>query len=100
MPAAETAEGPAAEPGAFFLSGGQTAEAATANLDAMNRLGPQPWVLSFSYARALQEPALAAWRGDPANAAAARRALIHRARMNARAREGRYEPAMESEAAR
>ncbi len=91
---------PAAVPGVFFLSGGQTPEEATANLDAMNRLGPQPWVLSFSYARALQEPALAAWRGDPANAAAARRALIHRARMNARAREGRYEPAMESEAAR
>jgi len=91
---------PAAVPGIFFLSGGQTPEEATANLDAMNRLGAQPWVLSFSYARALQEPALDAWRGDPANAATAQRALAHRARMNARAREGRYEPAMESEAGR
>ncbi|HEY0876904.1 MAG TPA: class I fructose-bisphosphate aldolase [Zeimonas sp.] len=91
---------PAAVPGIFFLSGGQTPEEATANLDAMNRLGPQPWVLSFSYARALQEPALAAWRGDMGNAQAAQRALVHRARMNARAREGRYEPAMEDEAGR
>lgn len=87
---------PAAVPGVFFLSGGQTPGEATANLDAMNRLGPQPWVLSFSYARALQEPALAAWRGDAANAKAAQDALVHRARMNARAREGRYEPAMEN----
>ncbi|MCO5100362.1 MAG: fructose-bisphosphate aldolase class I [Burkholderiaceae bacterium] len=90
---------PAAVPGIFFLSGGQSPEEATANLDAMNRLGAHPWVLSFSYARALQEPALAAWRGDPANTAAAQRALVHRARMNARAREGRYEPEMENEAA-
>lgn len=90
---------PAAVPGVFFLSGGQTPEEATANLDAMNRLGPQPWVLGFSYARALQEPALAAWRGDAANAKAAQDALVHRARMNARAREGRYEPAMENGAA-
>jgi len=89
---------PAAVPGIFFLSGGQSPEEATANLDAMNRLGAHPWVLSFSYARALQEPALAAWRGDPANAGAAQRALMHRARMNARAREGRYEPEMENEA--
>ncbi|MCD6679168.1 MAG: fructose-bisphosphate aldolase class I [Burkholderiaceae bacterium] len=91
---------PAAVPGVFFLSGGQSPEEATANLAAMNRLGPQPWVLSFSYARALQEPALAAWRGDAANAVAAQQALVHRARMNARAREGRYQPAMENEAGR
>lgn len=89
---------PAAVPGIFFLSGGQAPEEATANLDAMNRLGPQPWGLGFSYARALQEPALAAWRGEAGNAAEAQRALVHRARMNARAREGRYEPAMENEA--
>ncbi len=91
---------PAAVPGIFFLSGGQTPEEATANLDAMNRLGPHPWVLSFSYARALQEPALTAWRGDAGNAQAAQRALVHRARMNAAAREGRYEVAMENDAAR
>jgi fructose-bisphosphate aldolase class I len=87
-------------PGIFFLSGGQTPEEATANLDAMNRLGPHPWVLSFSYARALQEPALTAWRGDAANVQAAQRALVHRARMNAAAREGRYETALEGADAR
>jgi len=91
---------PAAVPGVFFLSGGQSPEEATANLAAINRLGPQPWVLSFSYARALQEPALAAWRGDAANAMAAQQALVHRAHMNARAREGRYQSAMENEAGR
>src|SRR5690606_36052491 len=91
---------PAAVPGIFFLSGGQTPEEATANLDAMNRLGPQPWVLSFSYARALQEPALSAWRGDAANAQAAQRALVHRARMNALGREGPSGAAMDGAHAR
>ncbi len=91
---------PAAVPGVFFLSGGQAPEEATANLDAINRLGPQPWVLSFSYARALQEPALAAWRGEAGNSTQAQRALVHRAKMNASAREGRYDPAMENEAGR
>ena len=52
----------------IFLSGGQTPAEATANLDAINRLGPQPWLLSFSYGRALQEPALQAWKGQAANA--------------------------------
>ncbi len=91
---------PAAVPGIFFLSGGQAAQEATANLDAINRLGRQPWVLSFSYARALQEPALAAWRGEAANARAAQDALFRRARCNGAAREGRYETSMEAEAGR
>ncbi|MCL4293322.1 MAG: fructose-bisphosphate aldolase class I [Acidimicrobiia bacterium] len=81
---------PAAVPGIVFLSGGQTDEAATANLNAMNRQGPHPWELSFSYGRALQAPALKAWKGDDANAAAAQGAYLHRARMNGLARTGSW----------
>lgn len=87
---------PAAVPGIFFLSGGQTPSQATENLDAINRLGPQPWALSFSYGRALQETALQAWRGDAARTAQAQQALLQRARLNGAAREGRYEASMES----
>ncbi|MFP5406575.1 MAG: class I fructose-bisphosphate aldolase [Gammaproteobacteria bacterium] len=86
---------PAAVPGIFFLSGGQSPEEATRNLDAMNRDGPLPWPLSFSYGRALQEPALAAWEGQSANKGAAQDALLLRARLNGAARDGRYEPSME-----
>ena len=86
---------PAAVPGLFFLSGGQTPAEATANLDAMNRLAPLPWVLSFSYGRALQDPAMQAWRGQAGNAADAQRALLHRARLNGEARRGQYSQAME-----
>lgn len=81
---------PAAVPGIVFLSGGQTDETATANLNAMNRQGPHPWELSFSYGRALQAPALKAWKGDDANAAAAQAAYLHRARMNGLARTGSW----------
>ncbi|NLD69622.1 MAG: fructose-bisphosphate aldolase class I [Limnobacter sp.] len=88
---------PAAVPGIFFLSGGQSAAEATVNLDAMNRVGPHPWVLSFSYGRALQDPALKAWRGQLDNAARAQQALLWRARLNGAARDGRYEPSMEDE---
>jgi fructose-bisphosphate aldolase, class I len=87
---------PASLPGVVFLSGGQSDEAATAHLDAMNRLGGVPWQLSFSYGRALQAPALKAWKGDPANRPAAQQAFHHRARLNAAARYGRYTQAMES----
>jgi fructose-bisphosphate aldolase, class I len=86
---------PAAVPGIVFLSGGQGDEQATANLNAMNALGPHPWELSFSYGRALQAPSLSAWRGDEANVAAAQEALAHRARMNGAARSGEYTPDME-----
>jgi fructose-bisphosphate aldolase class I len=86
---------PAAVPGIFFLSGGQTPAEATAHLDAMNRLGPQPWPLSFSYGRALQDPVLQAWKGQAGNVRGAQDALLERARMNSAAREGRYDPAME-----
>jgi len=86
---------PAAVPGIFFLSGGQTPAQATANLDAMNRLGAQPWQLSFSYGRALQDPALKAWKGQAANAQETQKALFKRSRLNGAAREGKYAPSME-----
>jgi fructose-bisphosphate aldolase class I len=87
---------PAAVPGIVFLSGGQADELATAHLDAMHRLpGPLPWPLSFSYARALQAPALRAWRGEPARAPEGQRALLHRARCNSAARAGQYTPELE-----
>ena len=89
---------PAAVPGIVFLSGGQSDELATAHLDAMNRLEPQPWQLSFSYGRALQAPALKAWKGDTANVAAAKMALYHRAKLNGAARFGRYSEEMEPRA--
>jgi fructose-bisphosphate aldolase, class I len=87
---------PAAVPGIMFLSGGQRDELATAHLDAMNRLpGPHPWELGFSYARALQAPALAAWRGDAARVADAQRVFYHRARCNSAARRGQYTAELE-----
>jgi fructose-bisphosphate aldolase class I len=88
---------PAAVPSINFLSGGQTPEEATANLNALNCLPPQPWELSFSYGRALQQPALQAWKGDMANAASAQSALYQRAKLNGAARRGEYSPAMEAE---
>jgi fructose-bisphosphate aldolase, class I len=89
---------PAAVPGIVFLSGGQSDEDATANLNAMNALGEHPWQLSFSYGRALQAPALKAWLGKEENVEAAQRAFHHRAKMNGAARTGMYAPAMEKEA--
>ncbi len=89
---------PAAVPGIVFLSGGQSAELATEHLNAMNALGPHPWELSFSYARALQEPALKAWRGKEENVAAARKIFYHRARCNSAARSGNYREEMEKAA--
>lgn len=86
---------PAAVPSINFLSGGLTPEVATANLNAMNQLDPQPWALSFSYGRALQEPALQAWKGDSANNQITQAALYQRARLNGIARYGKYTEAME-----
>ena len=91
---------PAALPGVVFLSGGQTPVEATAHLNTMNALaGALPWKLSFSYSRALQQPALKAWNGDPANGEAARAALHHRAQLNSAASMGRYEENMEKASA-
>jgi len=88
---------PAAVPGIAFLSGGQSCELASARLNAMNvrftsRL---PWALAFSFARAIQQPALEIWQGKQANVLAAQHALNHRARCNRAARRGEYNAAME-----
>lgn len=89
---------PAAVPGIAFLSGGLSDEQATANLSAMNSLGPLPWALTFSYGRALQSAALMAWGGEAANVGAAQRAFAHRARMNALAALGRWRPELDKAA--
>jgi len=86
---------PAAVPGINFLSGGQTPEEATLNLNAMNSLGQQPWNLSFSYGRALQEPAQKAWAGQLDNGHAAQNAMLKRARLNGAASSGSYNADME-----
>lgn len=88
---------PAAVPGVMFLSGGQTSELASARLNAMNvRFKSQlPWALSFSFARAIQQPALDIWQGKEENTAAAQKALYHRAKCNVAARRGEYTEAME-----
>jgi fructose-bisphosphate aldolase class I len=87
---------PAAVPGIVFLSGGQTDEDATANLNAMNAIGPHPWELSFSYGRALQAATLKAWRGEAANVEEAQKAFYRRAKFNGAARSGSYAPEMET----
>jgi fructose-bisphosphate aldolase class I len=89
---------PGAVPGIAFLSGGQSAVSATEHLNAMNTLGPHPWQVSFSYARALQDPALKAWKGEAANVAAAQRIFYHRAKMNSAARSGSYTKQLEEAA--
>jgi fructose-bisphosphate aldolase class I len=88
---------PAAVPGIAFLSGGQPAELASARLNAMNARFKSrlPWALSFSFARAIQEPALEIWKGEEAAVSAAQRALYHRAACNRAARRGEYSAAME-----
>ncbi len=87
---------PAAVPGVVFLSGGQNSILATEHLNAMNALGTAPWELGFSYARALQDPALTLWRGESANVLSAQKAFYHRARCNSAARYGKYSHAMEA----
>jgi fructose-bisphosphate aldolase class I len=89
---------PAAVPGIAFLSGGQSAVSATEHLNAMNKMGPLPWQVSFSYARALQDPAIKAWKGEAANVASAQKIFYHRAKMNSAARSGSYTKEMEAAA--
>ena len=86
---------PAAQPGVVFLSGGQSDVSATAHLNAMAAMKGLPWPLTFSYSRALQNPALNAWKGQSANAGAAQRAFHHRARMNGLAAEGKWKAELE-----
>ena len=87
---------PAAVPSINFLSGGQSPEEATINLNAVNQIGG-PWKLSISYGRALQQPVLVAWQGKPENVVAAEIALLKRARLNSLARKGGYKLSMENE---
>jgi fructose-bisphosphate aldolase class I len=91
---------PVATAGIAFLSGGQSGELASARLNAMNAKfkapsAAAPWPLGFSFARAIQQPALEIWAGKDANREAAQRALLQRAQCNSAARRGRYSPAME-----
>lgn len=86
-------------PGIVFLSGGQTPERATANLDAVADIekerGGLPWELAFSFSRGLEQPVQETWRGDPANVPAAQEALLHRLKLNRAADSGTYEPSAE-----
>jgi fructose-bisphosphate aldolase class I len=86
---------PAAVPGIVFLSGGQSAELATQHLNAMNAIGTHPWQISFSYGRALQDPALKAWKGSASNVVAAQKQFYHRAKCNGAARFGKYSDQLE-----
>jgi fructose-bisphosphate aldolase class I len=90
---------PGAVPGIAFLSGGQSDEEATAHLDAMNKLGPLPWKLTFSYGRALQAAPQKTWAGKSENVAAAQRAFAHRARMNSLAALGQWKQDLEGKKA-
>ena len=83
-------------PGVTFLSGGQSDIDATAHLDAMNKIGGFNWKLSFSYGRALQQPALKAWMGKIENSTLAQQALSHRAMMNKLASEGKWDISLEN----
>jgi fructose-bisphosphate aldolase class I len=87
---------PAAVPGIAFLSGGQSAAVATEHLDLMNKMGPHPWQLSFSYGRALQDEALRAWKGQSDNVGEAQKVFSHRSALTGAARAGDYSPDMES----
>ncbi len=89
---------PAAVPGIAFLSGGQSDEEATVNLDAINRYAAKvgaPWQLTYSYGRGLQAAPQKAWSGKAENKDAAQKAFYHRATLTSAARQGKYSPAME-----
>lgn len=88
---------PAAVPSINFLSGGQSSQQATINLNAINSINQQPWQLSFSYGRALQELALQAWQGKKENAKQAQQALLQRAKLNGAASLGKYSSQLENE---
>jgi fructose-bisphosphate aldolase class I len=90
---------PSAVPGIAFLSGGQSAAEASEHLSLMNKLGPLPWELAFSYGRALQDEALKAWGGKPENIAAGQKAFLRRAKFNGLARSGAYTAKLEQDAA-
>ncbi len=78
--------------GIVFLSGGQTPKRATENLQAIAKFGKQPWRITYSYSRALEEPMLVAWQGKPENVQLAQKVLLHRCKMNSLAQQGKYDP--------
>ncbi|EJZ18403.1 class I fructose-bisphosphate aldolase, partial [Rhizobium sp. Pop5] len=86
---------PSAVPGIAFLSGGQSTEEATAHLSAINATADLPWLVTFSYGRALQDSALKAWNGKPENVAAGQREFTHRAEMNSLAAKGSWKKDLE-----
>jgi len=86
---------PASVAGIAFLSGGQADEEATIHLNLINKLGPLPWPVTFSYGRALQHLPQKLWSGKAENVAAAQRAFAHRARMNSMAAQGQWKPELE-----
>jgi len=90
---------PASQPGIVFLSGGQSDVSATAHLNAMSATRGLPWPLTFSYSRALQNPALNAWKGQAGNIGAAQKAFHHRAHMNSLAAQGKWKPELEKQVA-
>jgi fructose-bisphosphate aldolase class I len=77
--------------GIVFLSGGQNAKRATENLNAIAKLGNQPWPITFSYSRAIEEPVLTAWQGKPENIPEAQKVLLHVSKMNSLAAQGKYD---------
>ncbi len=78
--------------GIVFLSGGQTPKRATENLQAISEFGPQPWPITYSYSRAIQEPILIAWQGKSENIPQAQKVMLHRVKMNSMAQLGKYNP--------
>jgi fructose-bisphosphate aldolase class I len=82
--------------GIVFLSGGQTPKRAPENLNAIAQLGHQPWPITFSYSRAIEEPFLLTWQGKPENVEEAQAMLLHVCKMNSLAQQGKYDPAKDS----
>jgi fructose-bisphosphate aldolase class I len=81
--------------GIVFLSGGQTPKRATENLNAIAKLGKQPWPITYSYSRAIEEPFLLAWQGKPENAEESQKMLLHVCKMNSLAQQGKYDPSLD-----
>ena len=81
--------------GIVFLSGGQSPKRSTENLNAIAKLGVQPWPITYSFSRAIEEPFLLAWQGKPENAESAQQVLLHACKMNSHAAQGKYDAALD-----
>ena len=82
--------------GIVFLSGGQSPKRSTENLNAIAKMGPQPWPITYSYSRAIEEPTLIAWQGKPENIPEAQKVLLHACKMNSLAAQGMYDAAADN----